>query len=48
MRGFGVDPTQHRTAAEALLRRLTKKGDIPSINMIKDTADAAREGGLEF
>jgi DNA/RNA-binding domain of Phe-tRNA-synthetase-like protein len=31
-RGFGVDPTQYRSAAEALLRRLTKKGDIPSIN----------------
>jgi DNA/RNA-binding domain of Phe-tRNA-synthetase-like protein len=26
---FGVDPTQYRSAAEALLRRLTKKGDIP-------------------
>src|SRR6266852_6773520 len=25
MRGFGVDPTQYRSAAEALLRRLTKK-----------------------
>jgi DNA/RNA-binding domain of Phe-tRNA-synthetase-like protein len=36
MRGFGVDPTQYRTAAEALLRRLTKKGDIPSINMLVD------------
>lgn len=35
-RGFGVDPTQHRCAAEALLRRLTKKGDIPSINALVD------------
>ncbi|QBD77792.1 hypothetical protein EPA93_18050 [Ktedonosporobacter rubrisoli] len=35
-RGFGVDPTQYRSAAEALLRRLTKKGDIPSINMLVD------------
>jgi DNA/RNA-binding domain of Phe-tRNA-synthetase-like protein len=33
---FGVDPTQYRSAAEALLRRLTKKGDIPSINRIVD------------
>lgn len=33
---FGVDPTQYRNAAEALLRRLTKKGDIPSINAIVD------------
>jgi DNA/RNA-binding domain of Phe-tRNA-synthetase-like protein len=35
-RTFGVDPTQYRSAAEALLRRLTKKGDIPSINGIVD------------
>jgi DNA/RNA-binding domain of Phe-tRNA-synthetase-like protein len=35
-RGFGVDPTQYRCAAEALLRRLTKKGDIPSINTLVD------------
>ena len=33
---FGVDPTQYRNAAEALLRRLTKKGDIPSINAVVD------------
>jgi len=33
---FGVDPTQYRSAAEALLRRLTKKGDIPGINAIVD------------
>ena len=25
-RGFGVDPTAYRSAAEALLRRLTKRG----------------------
>jgi len=31
-----VDPTQYRSAAEALLRRLTKKGDIPSINLLVD------------
>jgi DNA/RNA-binding domain of Phe-tRNA-synthetase-like protein len=36
LRGFGVDPTQYRSAAEALLRRLTKKGDIPSINTLVD------------
>lgn len=35
-RAFGVDPTQYRSAAEALLRRLTKKGDIPSINAFVD------------
>ncbi len=35
-RGFGLDPTQYRRAAEALLRRLTKKGDIPSIITLVD------------
>ncbi|HVU66053.1 MAG TPA: phenylalanine--tRNA ligase beta subunit-related protein [Ktedonobacteraceae bacterium] len=35
-RTFGVDPTQYRSASEALLRRLTKKGDIPSINLLVD------------
>src|SRR5690606_29830942 len=35
-RAFGVDPTGYRSAAESLLRRLTKKGDIPSINMLVD------------
>src|SRR5258706_10275879 len=35
-RSFEVDPTQYRSAAEALLRRLTKKGDIPSINLLVD------------
>jgi DNA/RNA-binding domain of Phe-tRNA-synthetase-like protein len=33
---FGVKPTQHRSAAEALLRRLDKSGDIPSINILVD------------
>lgn len=33
---FGVKPTQYRSACEALLRRLTKKGDIPSINTLVD------------
>ncbi len=36
---FGVKPTQYRSAAEALLRRLTKKGDIPSINLLVDLAN---------
>ena len=36
---FGVDPTQYRSAAEALLRRLTKKGDIPSINAVVDSCN---------
>jgi DNA/RNA-binding domain of Phe-tRNA-synthetase-like protein len=35
-RAFGVDPTQYRSAGESLLRRLTKKGDIPSINTLVD------------
>jgi DNA/RNA-binding domain of Phe-tRNA-synthetase-like protein len=35
-REFGVNPTKYRCAPEALLRRLTKKGDIPSINSIVD------------
>jgi DNA/RNA-binding domain of Phe-tRNA-synthetase-like protein len=33
---FGVQPTKYRSAAESLLRRLTKKGDIPSINRLVD------------
>jgi DNA/RNA-binding domain of Phe-tRNA-synthetase-like protein len=35
-RGFGVNPTKYRSATEALLRRLTKQGDIPSINTVVD------------
>jgi DNA/RNA-binding domain of Phe-tRNA-synthetase-like protein len=35
-RAFGVEPTQYRSAAEALLRRLTRKGDIPGINTLVD------------
>jgi DNA/RNA-binding domain of Phe-tRNA-synthetase-like protein len=35
-RAFGVDPTAYRSAAEALLRRLTKQGSIPSINTVVD------------
>jgi DNA/RNA-binding domain of Phe-tRNA-synthetase-like protein len=33
---FGAKPTQHRNAAEALLRRLVKVGDIPTINALVD------------
>jgi len=36
---LGVKPTQHRVAAEALLRRLSKAGDIPSINPLVDIAN---------
>jgi DNA/RNA-binding domain of Phe-tRNA-synthetase-like protein len=38
-RDFGVDPTQYRSAAEALLRRLTKQGDLPSIGTLVDLAN---------
>ena len=38
-RGFGVDPTQYRPAAEALLRRLVKQGELPSIDTIVDLAN---------
>src|SRR6266511_3434437 len=33
---FGAKPTQHRNAAEALLRRLAKHGDIPTVNTLVD------------
>lgn len=33
---FGTKPTQHRNAAESLLRRLDKRGDIPSLNTLVD------------
>lgn len=33
---FGVKPTQHRNAAEALLRRLSRHGDVPTINTLVD------------
>jgi DNA/RNA-binding domain of Phe-tRNA-synthetase-like protein len=36
---FGVNPTKYRSAAEALLRRLTKQGDIPSIDALVDVAN---------
>jgi DNA/RNA-binding domain of Phe-tRNA-synthetase-like protein len=35
-RAFGIDPTQYRSAAEALLRRLTKQSNIPGINTLVD------------
>ena len=38
-RGFGVHPTKYRSAAEALLRRLTKQGDLPSIDALIDLAN---------
>jgi DNA/RNA-binding domain of Phe-tRNA-synthetase-like protein len=38
-RSFGVNPTKYRSAAEALLRRLTKEGEIPSINALVDLAN---------
>jgi DNA/RNA-binding domain of Phe-tRNA-synthetase-like protein len=38
-RGFSVDPTQYRSAAEALLRRLMKQGELPSIGTLVDVAN---------
>jgi DNA/RNA-binding domain of Phe-tRNA-synthetase-like protein len=38
-RAFGVDPTQYRSAAEALLRRLTKQGELPSVATLVDLAN---------
>jgi DNA/RNA-binding domain of Phe-tRNA-synthetase-like protein len=38
-RGFGVDPTQYRSAAEALLRRLTKQGSLPAVSTLVDLAN---------
>ena len=33
---FGAKPTRYRNAAEALLRRLSKHGDIPTVNVLVD------------
>jgi DNA/RNA-binding domain of Phe-tRNA-synthetase-like protein len=33
---FGAKPTRYRNAAEALLRRLAKHGDLPAINTLVD------------
>jgi DNA/RNA-binding domain of Phe-tRNA-synthetase-like protein len=38
-RDLRTDPTQHRSAPEALLRRLIKHGDIPPINAAVDVAN---------
>lgn len=38
---FGAKPTQHRNAAEALLRRLDKQGEIPSISTLVDIGNLA-------
>jgi DNA/RNA-binding domain of Phe-tRNA-synthetase-like protein len=35
-RKFGVEPTKYRSASESLIRRVVKKGDIPSINVLVD------------
>ncbi len=36
---FGVSPTKYRSAAEAIARRVTKKGDLPSISTLVDTGN---------
>ncbi|MCJ7711744.1 MAG: hypothetical protein MUQ32_13050, partial [Chloroflexi bacterium] len=38
-RSFGVDPTQYRSAAEALLRRVTKQGELPTVGTLVDLAN---------
>ncbi len=38
-RSFGVDPTQYRSAAEALLRRVTKQDELPSVGTLVDLAN---------
>ncbi|MDP9482602.1 MAG: phenylalanine--tRNA ligase beta subunit-related protein [Chloroflexota bacterium] len=38
-RSFGVDPTQYRSAAEGLLRRLIKQGELPAIGTLVDLAN---------
>jgi len=43
-REFGVEPTKYRSATEALLRRLTKSGDIPSINALVDIGNLVGSG----
>jgi DNA/RNA-binding domain of Phe-tRNA-synthetase-like protein len=43
-RGFarmGLKPTQYRCAAEALLRRLRKEGDLPRLHPLVDLCNAA-------
>ena len=36
---FGAKPTRYRNAAEALLRRLSKHGDIPTVNTLVDVGN---------
>jgi len=36
---FGAKPTQYRSAPEALLRRLSKQGDLPAINTLVDAGN---------
>jgi DNA/RNA-binding domain of Phe-tRNA-synthetase-like protein len=36
---FGVEPTRYRSAAEALLRRLTKQGEVPSLGALVDVGN---------
>ena len=36
---FGVKPTQYRSAIEALLRHVTKKGSVPHINKLVDVCN---------
>jgi DNA/RNA-binding domain of Phe-tRNA-synthetase-like protein len=36
---FGVEPTRYRSAAEALLRRLTRHGEIPSVSLLVDVGN---------
>ena len=38
-RDFGINPTKYRSAAEALLRRLTKQGELPAIDTLVDLAN---------
>ena len=38
---MGLKPTQYRSAAEALLRRFRKEGDLPSIHPLIDLCNAA-------
>ena len=37
--GFGAKPTRYRNAAEALLRRLAKHGDVPTVNTLVDVGN---------
>lgn len=41
---MGLKPTQYRSAAEALLRRLRQEGDLPRIHPLIDLANAVSVG----